>query len=109
MNKRLRKKLHKGEFKELGFGIFLKLRPELTETELEAWLDDLIEIVERLNLGIGGGGRHEQEFFCSRLAGRSPVSLEDQEALGRWLAQDGRLVSFKLGNLEDAWYPAKSR
>ena len=107
MKKRLRKKLHKGEFKEFGFDISLKLKPELTELELEAWTHDLIEAVEKLNLCIGGGGLFEQEFFCARLDGRAPVGLEDKEALGRWLGQDSRLVSFQLGNLVDAWYPVK--
>jgi uncharacterized protein YggL (DUF469 family) len=105
MNKRLRKKRHTGEFKELGFAIVLKLRPELTEPELNAWLLDLIETVERLNLGIGGGGQYVQEFFCTKLNGRGSVSLEEKEALNQWLTQDRRLESFHLGELEDVWYP----
>ena len=102
MKKRLRKKLHKGEFKELGFTISLKLRPDLTEPEFDLWWGDLIKAVERLNLCIGGGGLYEQEFFCTRLDGKAKVSFEEREALGQWLAQDGRLVSFHLGALEDA-------
>ena len=109
MNKRLRKKRHLGEFKEFGFIISLNLRSELTERELDAWLDDLIEAVERLNLGICGGGNFEQEYFCIRLKGRAPVTIEDRAALNEWLAQDSRLVNFQLGGLEDAWYPSKQK
>ena len=107
MKKRLRKKRHVGEFQEFCFYICLKIKPELTEPELDAWWDDLIETVEGLNLCIGGGGLHELVFFCSRLRGRAPVTLDDREAIGRWLAQDCRVSSYDLGNLVDAWYPAK--
>jgi len=102
MNKRIRKKRHLGEFKEYMFEFSLKLRPELTEPELEAWWDDLIDIVEDLKLGIFGGGNHEQEFSCIRGKGRAPITLEDRDALGRCLSQDSRVVSYQLGDLEDA-------
>ena len=109
MNRRLRKKRHLGEFKEFGFEISLKLRPELTELELDAWLDDLIEVVEGRNLGLCGGGNLEQDYYCIRLRGRAPVTIEDREALEKWLSQDGRLISSQVGALEDAWYPPIKR
>ena len=88
MSKRLRKKRHLGEFSECGFHISLELRPDLTEAEVDAWYGDLIDAIEGLNLGIGGGGSHKQEFFCARLAGRAPVMPEDREALGQWQAHE---------------------
>ena len=105
MNKRLRKKRHLGEFKEFGFSISLKLRPDLAESELDVYFNDFLDTVERLNLAVGGGGQYDLDFFCTRLKGRTPITLEDRDALEKWLAQDSRLVSFQLGDLEDAWYP----
>ena len=110
MNKRLRKKRHLGEFKEYMFDFSLKLRPELTESELDVWLDDLLDVIVASKLSIGGGGGHEQKYCCYRWRRRckTPITLEDRDALERWLAQDSRVVSCQMGDLEDAWYPVKT-
>ena len=53
MKKRLRKKKHFGEFKELGFEVRGDLRPGLSGNDLEAFVDRLIEIVEARSLAFG--------------------------------------------------------
>ena len=105
MKKRLRKKLHKGEFQELGFEINLKLHQHLTDDELKPWLDEFIDAVEEIGLAVGGGGLYEQSFFADKLSGPGPVTPEQRERLSQWIGQNSKVASFELGPLQDAWYP----
>ena len=42
MKKRLRKKLHKGEFKEIGFPINCAFKEGLDEADFDKFIDDFI-------------------------------------------------------------------
>jgi uncharacterized protein YggL (DUF469 family) len=62
VKKRLRKKKHLGEFKELGFEVRSDRRPGLSGNDLEAFVDRLIDIVEARSLAFGGGAGRDDNL-----------------------------------------------
>ena len=63
MKKRLRKKLHRGEFQEFGFCVSFDLVPGLAVEERNQVLDEFIDMIEKHGLQFGGGGRDTWEGF----------------------------------------------
>ncbi len=107
MKKRLRKKLYKGEFQELGFSLRLRIRPGLDETAQERIFDAfLLEAVEARRLAFGGGGQEGAwDGFVTR-TGRGSASEEDRAALTHWLDDRPEVEDYAIGPLIDAWYAA---
>lgn len=109
MRKRLRKKLRKGEFKELGFETNIYLREGTTEDEFYSFWDDLVEFVEARNLGFGGGGGPVHlEYVIGVLHGRGSVTLEQREELLEWLRAREEVVKVEGSQLFDLYYPPKT-
>ncbi len=105
MKKRLRKKLHRGEFQEFGFQISWRFTPALTPPEDDQFFDVLIEMVETAGLTFGGGGGGEEEgsgFFCR--AKHGSASDKDRLSVEDWFSKSRANVSVKIGPLEDAWH-----
>ena len=75
MKKRLRKKLHRGEFQELGF--FLKVKyAEMPDEEFDRFIDSVIDKIG--SLGLECGGRfdvNELELFVTTGLGYSILKL----------------------------------
>ncbi|MBZ4417867.1 YggL family protein [Myxococcus sp. RHSTA-1-4] len=105
MNKRLRKKKRGGEFKELGFELFGDLRPDVSDDDIEAFVDRLIVVVEARKLAFGGGGGRDEKFegFVTRM-GRGSATEDDRTVLAAFLAGDDAIVRHEVGALRDAWY-----
>lgn len=100
-SRRLRKKLHVGEFREFGFELALRLDPALADREDAAfWNAFITECVERRGLSYGGAS----SGFVTR-AGRGSVSAEDRDAMRAWIAQRPEIVACTFGPLDDVWYP----
>lgn len=100
-NPRQRKKLHLGEFQELGFYIDLEMPDEMPDQEIERFIDTfLVEIIEPRNLVFAGG---DMGGFICRL-GRSSATDEDRTVVEQWLAGRAEPKSFTVGPLADAWY-----
>ncbi|MCL1936955.1 MAG: YggL family protein [Candidatus Azobacteroides sp.] len=103
MKKRLRKKLHKAEFQELGFNLEFDLSEADNEGFYEKFLDSFItEAIEGNDLECGGGGRERQEFFVVQY--RGSVSEEQRNAVKEWLEKQSHVSNIVLGELRDAWY-----
>lgn len=80
MKKRLRKKLHKGEFQKMGFYIDFECNSKLSEKELDAYWEKFIEeAIEGNNLCVGGGGDYAQTYFVQKQKGSA--SLNDIDKL----------------------------
>lgn len=105
MRRRLRKKKHVGEFQELGLEVCANLRPELSEADIEAFVDRWIDAVEARKLAFGGGGGRngKLEGFVAR-AGRGSATEDDRRALAAFLEGDDTIVGHEIGPLRDAWY-----
>ena len=70
MKKRLRKKLHKGEFQELGFNLTFDYAKADNEELFDKFFDSFIaEAIEGNGLECGGGGYFHQDFFVVRYKG----------------------------------------
>jgi uncharacterized protein YggL (DUF469 family) len=101
MKKRLRKKLHKGEYQELGFGIEGEF---IDNFNADKFLDDFIEFCENNNLQCGGGNNCEFFDFFVTLQGRGSVTEDLKKKVKEWLINHKFVKSVKVGKLVDAWY-----
>ena len=101
-SRRLRKKLHLGEFQEMGFEFEAELVKPTELAAQESLVDAFLsEVVEPRSLTFGGwitGG-----FISSY--GSKTVSEADQEAIREWLDKRPELKNIHVGSLVDAWYP----
>ncbi|MDD2526244.1 MAG: 50S ribosome-binding protein YggL [Bacteroidales bacterium] len=109
MKKRLRKKLHKAEFKELGFELQFDL-PDSTLSQddyLEFCLRFLKEAIEENGLlcvgGIGVGGR-----LMIVKQSRGSVTEEQRAIVVNWLNNEPLVQNVRVGEFRDAWYGPKS-
>lgn len=104
MKKRLRKKLHRGEFQELGFAVTWQFIDPLDAEELDTLFHALLALVEGRGLTFGGGGDLKQGsgFLCKK--GRGSVAEEDSTRMVEWFEALGPTVSATVGPHEDAWH-----
>lgn len=117
MNKRLRKKKHKGEFNWRGFDVECKFDRELSAEEVDRLVDTFIEFVESRNLGCGGGfGPRDMGQYITKSVPhirRSPngrqkfsnahCTSEDVVAIMQWLSNLDFIEEVKVGALEGGW------
>jgi uncharacterized protein YggL (DUF469 family) len=102
MKKRLRKKLHKGEFKELGFLVEFDYADAENEDEFDQFWVSFIDIIEQNGLGCGGGGHIHQEYFITKY--KESVSEEKRLAIKKYLDEHPKVSNVIVGKLKDAWY-----
>jgi len=100
-SRRLRKKLHIGEFKEWGFEFEAELKSQMPPDEEESLVDRFLsDVIEARSLGLGGwitGG------FVSAY-GRGSANEEDREAVQHWLSACQEIRTVQVGPLIDAWH-----
>ena len=95
MKKRLRKKLRKGEFQEMGFYIRFRLPEDLGEEDLDAFLDQfLTEAIDAQELDFGGGGRHEWQGFVV-LNRRGSATEEHRKHVDGWLSSHPQVLEHR--------------
>ena len=72
MRKRLRKKLHVGEFQELGFEVHFQVVDNLSHDAFDAVVDAfIIQAIAAHGLVCGGGGKNpEWNVFVTRAGAR---------------------------------------
>lgn len=101
-SRRLRKKLHLGEFQQLGFEISITLKPNLEVDDLDYFLDEFIlDAIEKNELAFGGG------TDCGFITAWKHGSASEAHltVVKDWLSRRSEVVSITLGPLVDAWYP----
>ena len=109
MKKRLRKKLHKAEFKELGFELQFDLPDSAMDQNdyLDFCLRFLKEAIEENDLlcggGIGVGGR----LMIVRRS-RGSVTEEQRSLVVNWLKNHPLVQNIRVSDFRDAWYGPKS-
>jgi uncharacterized protein len=106
VRKRLRKKLHVGEYQELGFEVRFRVADNLSHDAFDAVVDAFIsQAIEAHGLLCGGGGKNpEWNVFVTR-EGRGSGTEEHRQAIERWLASRPEVKTVQIGPLVDAWYP----
>lgn len=99
-SRRLRKKLHIGEFREYGFEVHFKFKADLTnEEQIDALMTFITEAIESRGLLFGGG----ESGFVTK-AGRGSTTEDDRNAVLAWLRSCASFVDVRIGQNEDAWY-----
>ena len=111
MNKRLRKKLHKGEFKELAVEFVIIFRGDLFTPEYESCMDDLFGFAKALGVELGGSEYPEEkrvDLIGSALKERSSVSLNQREKILNWLEVHEEVIEARGSQLFDLYYLPKT-
>lgn len=104
-NMRQRKKLHLGEFKELGFELSAEVARELSDDERDQILDSFLsECIEANGMLFGGGINRSLGGFIESIAVRGSATEEQRERVREWLQGRSEFRSVTVGPLVDAWH-----
>ena len=100
-SRRLRKKLHLGEFQEFGFMVDIELVADVSPEAREAFVEALlVDVIDARCLAYGGG--ELGGFVCGYE--KPSATEEDRAALREWLSARSEVLSADVGELVDAWY-----
>jgi len=102
MRQRLKKKLHKGPFKEYGFEVSGKLRENV---DCDKLLDDFIDFIVRNDMCCAGGFRPDGFGFFIQAGKKKDKPEERRESVISWLDNNSDIFSCKAEDLIDAFYP----
>ncbi|WP_075183148.1 YggL family protein [Pantoea sp. 1.19] len=102
-SRRLRKKLHVGEFQELGFSIAWTFPEGTSETHIDSTLDALIEeVIEPNGLAFDGSGYLSWEgLICLQQTGKCTEAQREQ--VRSWL-KARQLQDVQVSELFDVWW-----
>lgn len=104
-NRRQRKKMHLGEFQEMGFMVSAKLAGEHSEADSDVLLHSFIEqAVEANGLAFGGGMGDAFNGFVVSGKAYGKVEQHHRELVRAWLDGQSKLKEIEIGELRDAWY-----
>lgn len=109
MNKRLRKKKHFGEFRQLGFSAGCQFRSGLSSVAFDQFTDEFIaHAVEANRLVFGGGGSPDRGWngIVCRDHSHDSTTDGDRAAVHHWLEQSPEVESFQLSDFWDVWHGA---
>ena len=107
MRRRLRKKKHVGEFRQMGFSVECRLRPGLSPQEFDQFTDEFIQhAVEAHGLLFGGGGspEHGWDGTLSRDDRYDSTTEADKAAVEDWLQGHPEVLSYRLSGFWDLWH-----
>jgi hypothetical protein len=107
MNKRVRKKLRRREFQELGFEVRFRAVEDISDEAFDTIVDAFIsQTIEANGLLCGGGGRKpEWEVFVT-LDRRGSTTEVHRQTVQQWLATRPEVATTQVGPFVDAWYAA---
>jgi hypothetical protein len=101
-NRRQRKKLRLGEFREYGFSVSASCPPSWSADDRETAMLKLIEHIDSRDLGYGGGDSASgMDGYVTR-AGRGSATEEDRSAVAEQMRALG-FADVQTSPLEDAW------
>lgn len=103
-SRRLRKKLHVGEYTELGFAVTFLYKNPLQDDEIVQFLDLFISsVIESNGLIYGGSCGNSFDGFVA-LEKRGSVTEEQRQKVKSWLESNSNLTGIEVGALTNAWY-----
>lgn len=104
MNKRQRKKLYVGEFKELGFELGAQFRPGVDADARNAFLERFLEQLSAEELAFSGGTSAAGLDAFLTLDHRGSATEQHRERVKALMAAEKDLVNPTVGPLVDAWH-----
>jgi uncharacterized protein YggL (DUF469 family) len=106
MKKRLRKKLHRGEFQELGCAVRFRCADDISDHAFDAVIEAFIsQAIEARSLMCGGGGQKPAWHVFVTVERRGSVTEAHRVAMQQWLTTRPEVDEFQVGPLVDAWSP----
>ena len=108
MNKRIRRKLHKGEFKELGYEVTCQYT--IDEATLDTFLIDIIDVAESKGWSCGGGFDVNGCSFILTHAYQPSrkytknISIKDVEYFFNILKKQPFMTKIVIKDAFDVWY-----
>lgn len=103
LNTRQLKKLHLGEFQELGFGFTAQLVAGVTSEVAEQLLDAMVAWAESHQLLLGGGvGLQDASGYITAESGS--VAAELPAEFQAWLQSQATVAKAECEALSDVWY-----
>jgi uncharacterized protein YggL (DUF469 family) len=104
MNRRQRKKHYLEEFSVKGFEFSCKLK-QITDGEINVFYDTLIDLAEKRNLTIdGGGSEHDVAGYVSSNDRYGSATEEDIAVIKAALEGMDNIEDIKVAPLSDAYY-----
>jgi uncharacterized protein YggL (DUF469 family) len=104
-NRRQRKKLHLGEFRELGFEVSADLTRQLDDTQRDALVDAFLsECIEANGMLFGGGINRGLDGFIVSASARGSATDEQRECVRKWLQGRTEFSAVSVEPLVDAWH-----
>jgi uncharacterized protein YggL (DUF469 family) len=106
MNRRLRKKKHLREYRQLGFSLACDFHPGLSDEGLDAFVDAFLEeaVVPR-DLLFGGSGNVAEWNGTIAAEGRyESVSEENRAGVEAWLKARKEISAARVSPLWDLWH-----
>ncbi len=102
-SRRLRKKLRVDEFQELGFDVSWTFNESVSESDIDAIVDQFIEqVIEPRKLGFHGGGHKEWEgIIATQTIGK--CTEEDRTAVTDFWAKQN-VTNVEVTDLYDIWW-----
>jgi hypothetical protein len=101
-SRRLRKKLHVGEFKQMGFAFEATLHPSAND---DALIDALLgEVIAPMNLSFGGWAT--RGMVCH--SDWRSVSADERRAVLDWVKARPEVISVQATELYDMWYDTET-
>lgn len=106
MKKRLRKKYHRGEFKQEGFTVLVQLNLSCSPETLSNTVDTIFRIVKEHNCFVAGGGDDKfNTFTIVPLKSVGTITEEiKQSIINQILLQTSGIKNIQAYALKDAWY-----
>ena len=104
MNKRIRKKKHKGEYQCYCVDLVATI---IKGFDVDKFWDDYIEAVENNNCLCGGGIVGNTLDMTIDLGIKMNNPLNNKDGLENWLKNDERIESYNFGDIIDGWYEYK--
>lgn len=108
LKRRLRKKLHLGEFQEFEFEVSVDFKKGIGEIQFDKFWHEFVGEIEKHGLVCGGGGDYNswQVVVTSGRKFASPTS-SDKERIKIWLEKYSEVENCKVGEFLDSWHDPK--
>lgn len=103
MKRRLRKKLHLGEFREDCFPLEFEIDSTTSRDERNELIDLFIEMIEIAGLQFGGGGDCRWSGIVE-FSGRGTATPEHRDLVLSWLRRQPSVLHADAGELFDVWH-----
>ena len=104
MNKRLRKKKHRGEFKEIGFDFKICFTPIYDDEQHFEMIDNIYWLIEQHGFYAGGGCDESSCDGCMSVFSWRINADEMKRKLFDALQALPGVLSVEFGSNHDAWY-----